>query len=102
MRVQGRVDEADGALARRDALLVDAVQDGGEDGRRGRRAADQHRGAVQHDDHVVAHGGEVCGWESLLATGRPAAYLSQAKDGIEGGEEGGSGGGRKGEEDIPG
>ena len=57
--VQHRVHEANGRLPRGDPLLVDAVEDGSEDRRRGRGAADEDRRAVVDDQDIVSDGGRV-------------------------------------------
>jgi hypothetical protein len=57
--VQCRVDESDRRLAGFETLVVDAGEDGGEDGARSRGAADEGGSAFVEDDDVVADGGDV-------------------------------------------
>lgn len=52
MRVQGGIDEADGAFAEIESGLVDEGDDGAEDGGRGRGAVDEGELAVDGDDVV--------------------------------------------------
>jgi hypothetical protein len=56
---QSRVDKANGTLANRDALLVDAVEDGGPYGRRERGAADGAKLRAEDDEEVLADGRHV-------------------------------------------
>lgn len=57
--VQSGVDEADCALASRNARLVDSRQNSSEGGRRRAGPTDEKRLAVSDDDDVVADGREV-------------------------------------------
>lgn len=59
------VDEAKGWLAGVETLLVDSVEDGGEDGGRGRGAADEGWCAGVEDYDVVADGADA-GWVLVL------------------------------------
>ena len=54
--VHGRVSEANDRLASVETLFVDAVQDGGEDGRRHGRATNAAKLALESNDAVVTNG----------------------------------------------
>lgn len=57
--VQPRVQESEWGLARGEELVVDERNDGREDGRRARRAADKAGGAVYNDLDTLALRGDV-------------------------------------------
>ena len=59
IRVQGRVDEADGSLARIGPLFIDEGDDAAKGRRRGRGTVDQAETAVNGDDVIGAVGGHV-------------------------------------------
>lgn len=57
--VQRGVDEADGALARSDTLLVDAIEDSSKNGSSSRRTTNDGGRTVVENDDVVTDGGYV-------------------------------------------
>lgn len=67
MRICGRVDEADGALAHEETLLVDEGDDAAKRWRRGRGTKDQTESAVDSDHVVGTVGGDVRETAGLLA-----------------------------------